>query len=407
MAKKIRFSLEMDNGVEVRSMEELREHFSLVKVLEYFENGKLVTWLRDRYEDVIADAVEALDQNEQELAKKLSEIFDVPYDEKTEEKLKEAEQRAKRLERLKAVTDDEQFWEKIDYVAFEQDELYDLLDEKADTIYLCGDRFSIPLSKLGVSYIGINNPTAVIDSKVAVDWNDKKISIEGVTFDEKYQAVVDCAKAEKDPIKKVEVKRPNGKTMLDGWVETSSSIVDEKGLKYTGFQDECLKEIATCIIKMRDDKFEPFTKLTTKDNWSIAKYTIRGIFQSDSTVIAAISDNGTIEKQLTSLYNGWKKDGQVVNDLLWDSFYVDPKSMATADAIGDAFSEVFGAMLSKNALEWEKIMGRVPQDNMEAKSPLKIDPKKNYDKARKELKILNYGIDQNLVPNSNLFLEVK
>ena len=191
MAKKIRFSLEMDNGVEVRSMEELREHFSLVKVLEYFENGKLITWLRDRYEDVIADAVEALDQNEQELAKKLCEIFDVPYDEKTEEELKKAEEQAERLERLKAFTDDEQFFDKVDYVAFEQDELYDLLDEEAETIYLCGDRFSIPLSKPGVSYIGINNPTAVIDSKVAVDWNDKKISIEGVTFDEKYQAVVD------------------------------------------------------------------------------------------------------------------------------------------------------------------------------------------------------------------------
>ena len=144
MVKKSRFPLEMDNGVGVRSMEELREHFSLAKVLEYFENGKLVIWLRDRFEDDIADAVEALDQNEQELAKKLSEIFDVPYDEKTEEKLKEAEQWAKRLERLKAFTDDEQFFEKIDYVAFEQDELYDLLDEEAETIYLCGDRFSIP-----------------------------------------------------------------------------------------------------------------------------------------------------------------------------------------------------------------------------------------------------------------------
>lgn len=191
MAKKIRFPLEMDNGVEVRSMEELREHFSLAKVLEYFENGKLVTWLRDRYADDIADAVEALEQNEPELARKLSEIFDVPYDENTEEELKKAGERAERLERLKEFTDDEQFFDKIDYVAFEQDELYDLLDEDAETIYLCGDRFSIPLSKSGVRYIGINNPTAVINSKAVVDWNEKKISIEGMTFDEKYQEVVE------------------------------------------------------------------------------------------------------------------------------------------------------------------------------------------------------------------------
>ena len=191
MAKKIRFPLKMDNGVEVRSMEELREYFSLAKVLEHFKNGTLVTWLRDHYEIEIADAVEALEQNEPELARKLSEIFDVPYDENTEEELKKAEERAERLERLKEFTDDEQFFDKIDYVAFEQDELYDLLDEDAETIYLCGDRFSIPLSKSGVRYIGINNPTAVIDSKAAVDWDDKKISIEGVTFDEKYQEVVE------------------------------------------------------------------------------------------------------------------------------------------------------------------------------------------------------------------------
>lgn len=191
MAKKIRFPLEMDNGIEVRSMEELREHFSLAKVLEHFENGKLVIWLRDRYANDIADAVEELDQNEQELARKLSEIFDVPYDEKAEKELEKAEERAERLERLKEYTDDEQFWDKVDNVAFEQDELYDLLDEDVDTIYLCGKRFSIPLSKSGVRYIGINNPTAVIDSKVMVDWDEKKISLEGVAFDEKYQKIVD------------------------------------------------------------------------------------------------------------------------------------------------------------------------------------------------------------------------
>lgn len=36
-----------------------------------------------------------------------------------------------------------------------------------------------------------------------------------------------------------------------------------------------------------------------------------------------------------------------------------------------------------------------------------VSAKKNYDKARKALKGLNYEVDQDLVPNSNLFLEVK
>lgn len=191
MAKKIRFPLEMDNGVEVRSMEELRDNFSLVKVLAYFENGRLIIWLRDRYANDIADALEILDKTEEKLAKKICEIFDVPYDEK-------AAERTERLKQLKKFTDDEKFLNAIDNVAFEQDELYDLLDEEEEIIYLCGDKFSIPLAKPGVSYIGINNPIAVIDSKFEVDWDEKKILIEGVEFDEEYQKVIDnnnCKKA--------------------------------------------------------------------------------------------------------------------------------------------------------------------------------------------------------------------
>lgn len=33
MAKKIRFPLEMEQGIEVRSLEELKENFSLARVL--------------------------------------------------------------------------------------------------------------------------------------------------------------------------------------------------------------------------------------------------------------------------------------------------------------------------------------------------------------------------------------
>ncbi len=219
MAKKIRFPLEMENGVAVRNMVELREHFSLAKVLEYFENGKLVVWLRDHYENDIADAVEALGKDEQDLARKLSEIFDIPYDENAEEELERAAERAERLKRLKEYTDEERFWDKVDNVAFEQDELYDLLDEDAETIYLCGERFSIPLSKSGVQYIGVNNPTVVVDSKVLVDWEKKGISLEGVVFDDKYQKIVnensqEFIEEEDEEIRKLEILKEYG---IDEW----------------------------------------------------------------------------------------------------------------------------------------------------------------------------------------------
>ncbi|MCD8105015.1 MAG: hypothetical protein LUF35_08460 [Lachnospiraceae bacterium] len=47
MAKKVRFPLEMEDGVEVCGVEELREHFSLERVLAYIADGKMLTWLRD------------------------------------------------------------------------------------------------------------------------------------------------------------------------------------------------------------------------------------------------------------------------------------------------------------------------------------------------------------------------
>lgn len=219
MAKKIRFPLEMENGVEVRSMEELRGNFSLAKVLEYRANGKLVTWLRDRYAKDIADAIEQLNIDEENLAKKVSEIFDVPYDEKTEEDLERAAEKVERVKKLKQYTDEKRYIVEIGNVAFSQDELYDLLDEDEEKIYLCGDKFSIPLAKTGISYIGINSPVVIIDSKVEVNWDEKQITVENVVFDDKYQAVIDSAnKTKKKLYEKVveEVKKKSSNTLYIG-----------------------------------------------------------------------------------------------------------------------------------------------------------------------------------------------
>lgn len=202
MAKKIRFPLEMENGVEVRSMEELRDNFSTSRVLSYLKNGKLEVWLRDRFETDIADKIGQLDLQAEDLAKKLCEIFDITYNEEDEDELKKAVERTERILLLKKYTDDKQFEEVIDSIAFNQDELYDLLDEDVDTIYLCGEKFSIPLAKEGVSYIGINQPAVVIDSKVEVDWIKKNISVDNVVFDQKYQEVVDNANKEREKASK-------------------------------------------------------------------------------------------------------------------------------------------------------------------------------------------------------------
>lgn len=190
MARKIRFPLDMGQGIEVRSIEELKENFSLSHVLMYISNGKLVTWLRDRNEDDIADAIEKLDKSDSDLPRKVCLIFDVFYDESAINDVERTEEKARRLKLLKEYTSEQKYIDVEEKIAFNQDELYDLLDDGATDIYLCGDRFSIPLSKSGISYHGINNPIVVVNSKEEVNWEEKKISLSDVKFDEKYQQII-------------------------------------------------------------------------------------------------------------------------------------------------------------------------------------------------------------------------
>ena len=191
MAKKIRFPLEMKDGVEVRSIEELKENFSLEQVLFYLSNGKLLAWLRDRYLNDIADAVSELNQEDAEIGKKICDIFEVEYIEENKVNMEALKERQRKTELLKNFTDEERFFKVVDKIAFDQDDLYDLLDEEENVIYLYGDNFSIPLSENGVSYIGVNNPTVVISSKEIVDFEEKGIYFENVRFDKNYQKILD------------------------------------------------------------------------------------------------------------------------------------------------------------------------------------------------------------------------
>ena len=150
MVKKIRFPLEMEYGIEVRNMEELKANFSLARILLYVSNGKLVNWLRDRYIDDIADEIEKLSINDSDLAEKVCNIFKIPYDEQIIVDMKKIDERNQKLCILKDYTTEQLFLNNIDNVAFTQDELYDLLDLGTNTIYLFGDKYSIPVNKDGI-----------------------------------------------------------------------------------------------------------------------------------------------------------------------------------------------------------------------------------------------------------------
>ncbi len=189
MAKKIRFPLVMKDGVEVRDIGELKENFSLEQILVYLEDGKLVKWLCDRSEEELAERVQALNQEDADFYKKICDIFEAEYT-GTQEDMERAMERKRKETLLKEFTDEGKYLEVVEQIAFSQDDLYDLLHEGITEIYLCGERFSIPLGKSGVQYIGINSPVAVISSKHKIDFEEKQISFQGVKFDEKYKEIL-------------------------------------------------------------------------------------------------------------------------------------------------------------------------------------------------------------------------
>ncbi len=74
MAKKIRFSLKLNNVI-VNDIAELKENFNLKKVTEYFLDGRLLRFLKDRYnEDVayedLAEKISYLSKDDKNLGKK-------------------------------------------------------------------------------------------------------------------------------------------------------------------------------------------------------------------------------------------------------------------------------------------------------------------------------------------------
>jgi len=189
MAKTNRFQLEMEDGILVNTLRELKEHFSLEKVQDYARNGQLAEWLDARYEEELADEVRALDEYRADFAERLCKLFGVEYSAAVEDSEEAAVCREKR-ERLMAYGADAKFFEVLDNIAFTQDDLYDLLDKDITSIYLCGEEFEIPINRRGTAYVGVNEPTVIIHSKKLIDWEERDISFTDVKFDEEYQALV-------------------------------------------------------------------------------------------------------------------------------------------------------------------------------------------------------------------------
>ena len=182
MAKKIKFALEMADGVKVRSgLEELREHFDMEKIAGHFLSGKLLEWLEDRYYDDEAAKIAKLDKDDPNLNAQLFAIIGVDaskYDACDVEALERLNEK-KRL--LKERTSDSNIIDNAMLTAFNQEDLADLLDLESAVIYLCGEKFNIPIRVDHKKYVGIlGTPKIEIRAASNDDLKEKDIIFENV-----------------------------------------------------------------------------------------------------------------------------------------------------------------------------------------------------------------------------------
>ena len=80
--KKLKINLLVD-GVRCKNIEDIKENFNLLDVLEYFKNGKLIKWAKVRGFNELVDELESISKNKDlDIAKSLCDIFEIQTDEK-------------------------------------------------------------------------------------------------------------------------------------------------------------------------------------------------------------------------------------------------------------------------------------------------------------------------------------
>lgn len=197
MARKIKKPLKMSDTVFVRNMIELREHFNIEKICEFYVKGVLLEWLdaRDYMEE--KEKVNKLNKSGKDsIAYDLYKIFDVEPDRNIKIDLGKLTTKLKKLKLLKELTEDESILNKVECIAFSQDEFDEMLSLDYKEILLFKDNFCLDLDKQYPTSLeaitGIGKPNlyfetnhydlkTVIDLKIKFDHlnllSDKKISV--------------------------------------------------------------------------------------------------------------------------------------------------------------------------------------------------------------------------------------
>ena len=184
MARKVKFALEMADGTKVRSnIEELREHFDMESIISHYLSGKLLEWLEDRYYDDEAIKIADLDKNAPNLNAQLCAIIGVDASEFDALDTEAVERLNEKKAILQQKTSDETIIANAGITALTQEDLADLLDLESPVIYLCGEKFNIPIRVEHKKYVGIlGTPKVEIRATSDTDLKEKDILFENVVL---------------------------------------------------------------------------------------------------------------------------------------------------------------------------------------------------------------------------------
>lgn len=102
-----KFPLKMQDGAQVRNMEELREHADLWTLEQSFQDGRLVRWLKVWHYAELAEAVQRLDGETSDLHIRLCAVLGIPYLESMETEYRATAAEAKLVVEPKVATEEE------------------------------------------------------------------------------------------------------------------------------------------------------------------------------------------------------------------------------------------------------------------------------------------------------------
>lgn len=157
MAKKIKFPLEFSNGIKVRTLEELQQYADVESILRYYHSGKLQIWLEARDHNDILSKILSIDTADISYVNLLCNILGIEYKELDIEAHK-IQIHEKKLNRLRTLTSDEKILANVENIAFNQQELDDLLIKKPEMVYLSADEkqtYTINKELKNIRYIGL------------------------------------------------------------------------------------------------------------------------------------------------------------------------------------------------------------------------------------------------------------